>query len=122
MLILGFFNRPEQKEFTGRVLDPTFSKTMRRMWVQSATCGDPSLAADASPDGRAKAWRLYDLENRWVMVFDECDIHPERESERHIVDGERTYPLTQVLLSLIQVTVASLVVGGKGGKPYALAV
>ena len=41
-----------------------------------------------------KEWPLYDLENKQVMVFDEFDIHPAKESEVKIVDWERTYFLT----------------------------
>ena len=37
---------------------------------------------------------MYDPENKQMMVFDEFDIHPEKESERKIVDWERTYFLT----------------------------
>jgi para-nitrobenzyl esterase len=64
---------------------------MRKMWVQFATCVDPSLSAEASPDGRAREWSPYDTENKYVMVFDEFDVHVERESERGIVDWDRTY-------------------------------
>ena len=88
-------NHPENTIFTGRVFDETFSRTLRRMWVQFARTGDPSLSADISPDGQAKVWPLYDLENKTVMVFDEFDIHSEKESERKIVDWERTYFLTK---------------------------
>jgi len=63
--------------------------------VQFAKTGDPSLTAEQSPDGKAKDWPLYDLENKQVMVFDEFDIHPEKESERKIVDWDRTYFLTK---------------------------
>ena len=52
------------------------------------------LSADISPDGKAYEWPLYDTENRQVMVFDEFDIHPEKESDRKVVDWENTYPLT----------------------------
>ena len=68
---------------------------MRKMWVQFARTGNPSLSADISPDGKAYEWPLYDPENKEVMVFDEFNIHPEKESERKIVDLERTYPLTK---------------------------
>ena len=44
---------------------------MRKMWVQFAKTGNPSLSADISPDGKAKEWPLYDPENKQVMVFDE---------------------------------------------------
>ena len=37
---------------------------------------------------------LYDPENKQVMVFDEFDIHPEKEADRKIVDRDRTYFLT----------------------------
>ena len=33
--------------------------------------------------------------NKQVMVFDEFDIHPEKEAERKILDWERTYFLTK---------------------------
>ena len=88
------FNRPEETVFAGRAFDETFSKTMRKMWVQFAKTGNPSLSAEISPDGKAKAWPLYDLENKNVMVLDEFDIHPAKESEVKIVDWERTYFLT----------------------------
>lgn len=44
--------------------------------------------------GQAKEWPLYDLKDRQVMVLDEYDIHPAKESELKIVDWERTYFLT----------------------------
>ena len=71
--------------------DAIFSKTMRKMWVQFAKTGNPSLSAEESPDGKAHEWPLYDLENKNVMVLDEFDIHPAKESEVKIVDWERTY-------------------------------
>lgn len=89
------FNHPEETLVTGRIFDETFGKTMRKMWVQFAKTGNPSLSADISPDGKAKEWPLYDTENREVMVFDEFDIHPEKESERKILDWDRTYFLTK---------------------------
>ena len=79
---------PEQIE--GIQYDETFSKTMRKMWVQFAKTGDPSLSADISPDGKAKDWPLYDLKDKKVMVLDEFDIHPAKESEVRIVDWDRT--------------------------------
>ena len=88
------FNRPEETVFMGRACDETFSKTMRKMWVQFAKTGNPSLSAEISPDGKAHEWPLYDLENKEVMVFDEFNIHPEKESKLKIVDWERTYFLT----------------------------
>ena len=91
----GIFNHPEENGSTGRIFDETFSRIMRRMWVQFAKTGNPSLSADISPDGKAYEWPLYDLENKEVMVFDEFNIHPEKESERKIVDWERMYPLTK---------------------------
>ena len=89
------FNHPEETYVTGRRFDETFGKTMRKMWVQFAKTGNPSLPANISPDGKAKEWPLYDLENKYVMVFDEFNIHPEKESERKIVDWDRTYFLTK---------------------------
>jgi para-nitrobenzyl esterase len=88
------FDHPEIQDFSGRAFDETFSKTMRKMWVQFAKCGNPSLTADVSPDGKAHEWPLYDLEERNVMVLDEYDIHPEGEAGLGIVDWDRTYFLT----------------------------
>ena len=34
-------------------------------------------------------------EAKMVMVFDEFNIHPEKEAERKIVDWDRTYFLTR---------------------------
>ena len=89
------FNHPEMTADTGRAFDETFCKTMRKMWVQFAKTGNPSLTADLSPDGKAKEWPLYDLKDKRVMVLDEFDIHPAKESEVKIVDWERTYFLTK---------------------------
>ena len=89
------FNHPEITDDTGRAFDATFSKTLRKMWVQFAKTGNPSLSADQSPDGKAKEWPLYDLENKQLMIFDEFDIHPEKESQRKILDWDRTYFLTK---------------------------
>ncbi len=76
------FAHPEFVE--GRPYDPAFSKAMRGMWVQFARTGVPS------PE-----WPLYDLKDRKVMVLDEFDIHPAKESEVHIVDWDRTWFLTK---------------------------
>ena len=89
------FNHPEMTADTGRAFDETFCKTMRKMWVQFAKTGNPSLSAEISPDGKAKEWPLYDLKDKQVMVLDEFDIHPAKESEVKIVDWERTYFLTK---------------------------
>ena len=89
------FNHPEETLVTGRMFDETFGKTMRKIWVQFSKTGNPSLSADISPDGKAKDWPLYDLENKYVMVFDEFNIHPEKESERKILDWEKAYFLTK---------------------------
>ena len=89
------FNHPEQTFVTGRTFDATFSKTLRRMWVQFAKTGNPSLSASESPDGKAQEWPLYDLGEKQLMIFDEFDIHPEKESQRKIIDWDRTYFLTK---------------------------
>ena len=89
------FNHPEMTADTGRAFDETFCKTMRKMWLQFVKTGNPSLSAEISPDGKAKEWPLYDLENKRLMVLDEYDIHPSTESEMKIVDWERTYFLTK---------------------------
>ena len=89
------FNHPEDTLVTGRQFDETFSKTMRKMWVQFAKTGNPSLTADISPDGKSYEWPLYDLKGKKVMVFDEFNIHLEKESELKILDWDRTYFLTR---------------------------
>ena len=66
----------------GRALNENFSKTMRKMWVQFAKTGNPSLNAEQSPDGKAKMWSLYDIENKYVMALDEFDIRAENEADR----------------------------------------
>jgi len=83
------FNHPEETLVTGRALDETFCRTLRKMWVQFSRTGNPSLTADISPDGKAHEWPLYALKNRQVMVFDEL------EAKRKILDWERTYFLTK---------------------------
>ena len=89
------FNHPEETFCTGRIFDATFSKTMRRMWVQFAKTGNPSLSADQSPDGKVKEWPLYEVGDKKIMILDEFDIHPEKESQRKIIDWDRTYFLTK---------------------------
>ena len=79
----------------GRAFDETFSKTLRKMWVQFTKTGNPSLSAEQSPDGKAKEWPLYDLKDKYVMIFDEFNIHSEKEAERQILDWDRTYFLTK---------------------------
>ena len=88
------FAHPELDEFTGRIYDENFCKTVRKMWVQFAKTGNPSLSADISPDGKAKEWPRYYQKYRQVMVLDEFDIHPAKESDLKIVDWDRTYFLT----------------------------
>ena len=87
------FNHAEETLVTGRKFDETFSKTMRKMWVQFAKTGNPSLSAENSPDGKAQP--LYNLKDKEIMVLDEFDIHPEKESELKIIDWDRTYFLTK---------------------------
>ena len=93
--LASVLNHPEDTQLTGRTFDKTFSKTMRKMWVQFAKTGNPSLSAKDSPDGKAHVWPLYDLKNKKVMVFDEFNIHPEKESKRKILDWKRCYFLTK---------------------------
>ena len=88
-------DHPEGTRAAGRAFDETFSKTMRKMLVQFAKTGTPSLSAEISPDGKAHERPLYDLENRQVMIFDEFNIHPGKEADRKIIDWERTCFLTK---------------------------
>ena len=92
--VATLFNDPNDTALSGRNFDETYGKILRKMWVQFAKTGNPSLTADISPDGKAYEWPLYDLEDKKVMVLDEFDIHPEKETQRKIVDWERTYFLT----------------------------
>ena len=89
------FDHPEETLVSGRAFDETFCRILRKMWVQFAKTGDPSLTADISPDGKAREWPLYDLEDKKLMIFDEHDIHVEKESERKLLDWDRTYFLTK---------------------------
>ena len=93
--LASVLKHPEETVFTGRAYDETFGRTMRKMWVQFAKTGNPSLSAEISPDGKAHEWPAYDPEDRKVMVLDEFDIHPAKESEVKIIDWDRTYPLTK---------------------------
>ena len=88
----------DHPEMNDPAIDETFSKTLRKMWVQFAKTGDPSLSADISPDGKSHEWPLYNLEDKQIMVFDEFNIHPEKEFEMKIVDRDRTYFLTKYYL------------------------
>lgn len=85
-------NHPEMNV---RTIDETFAKIMRKMWVQFAKTGNPSLSSDISPDGKPHEWPLYNPEDKQVMVFDEFDIHSEKESEIKLIDWDRTYFLTR---------------------------
>ena len=89
------FCQPNTDPAMGKVFDTTFAKTVRRLWVQFAKTGDPSLSTEISPDGKAKSWPAYDPKDPQVMVLDEFDIHAEKESMRKIVDRDRTYGLTK---------------------------
>ena len=89
------FNHPELTALTGRAYDATYTKTIRKMWVQFAKTGNPSLTAEQSPTGKAIEWPLYDVGDKKVMILDEFDIHAEKESQRKIVDWERTDFLTK---------------------------
>ncbi len=82
-------------EMDDPAIDQAFGKTMRKMWVQFAKTGDPSLSAEVSPDGKAHEWPVYDLKDKQVEVFDEFNIHAEKESEIKLVDRDRTYFLTK---------------------------
>ena len=93
--LASVFNDPKRSLETGIAFDEAFSKTMRKMWVQFAKTGNPSLTADISPDGKAHEWPLYDLENKQIMILDEFNFHPEKESERKILDWDRCYFLTK---------------------------
>ena len=95
MALAPLFKHPEMDGDTGRAFDETFSKTMRKMFVQFAKTGNPSINADISPDGKAKEWQLYDVSDKKVMVFDEFNIRQAKESDVKIVDWDRTFFLTK---------------------------
>lgn len=79
----------------GRTCSDLFCQTMRALWIQFAKTGNPSLSAAESPDGKAKTWPLYDLKDKRIMVLDDNDIHPAKESEVKIVDWDRTWFLSK---------------------------
>ena len=85
----------DHPEMNDPAIDENFGKTVRKMWVQFAKTGNPSLSADISPDGKAKEWPIYDTKDREVMIFDEFNVHAEKEAERQIMDWDRTYFLTR---------------------------
>ena len=92
MELTTVLNHPEMNEVA---VDERFEKTVRKMWVQFAKTGNPSLTADISPDGAAKEWPRYDLADRQVMILDESCIHPEKQTGNQLVDWDRTYFLTR---------------------------
>jgi len=71
VMLATLFKRPAEDGDTGREFDATFSRTIRRMYVQFAKTGNPSLTANDSPDGKDKQWPPYDAKDKQVMVFDE---------------------------------------------------
>ena len=81
-------------EITDNFMEALGCKTVRKMWIQFAKTGNPSLTAEQSPTGKAIEWPLYDTGDKQVMVLDESNIHTAKESELKIVDWERTYFLT----------------------------
>ena len=85
----------DHPEMNDPAIDETFSKTLRKMWIQFAKTGNPALTSDISPDGKSHEWPLYDTESKQVMIFDESSIHMEKESEIKLVDWDRTYFLTK---------------------------
>ena len=95
MELSSVFNHQDNTIVTGRPFDATFGKIMRKMWVQFAACGDPSLSAEISPDGKERIWPAYTPEKKEWMVFDEFDVRAERESDTKVVDWERCYFLTK---------------------------
>ena len=85
-------------EMNDPAIDEAFSKTVRKMWVQFAKTGNPSLSAEISPDGKAHEWPLYNQGGKQVMVFDEFNIHSSTEREIKLLDWERTYFLTKYFI------------------------
>ena len=64
----------------------------------ASTSGEAAQAgATNGMDKEAAQKRMEALygENKQIMVFDESNIHPERESERKLLDWDRTYFLTK---------------------------
>lgn len=93
--LAGLFNLAEITQCTGRAFDLNFSKTMRKMWVNFAKNSDPSLSAIESPDGKEKIWVPYEIDDKNIMVFDEFNIHMDKEENLNIVDRVKTYFLTK---------------------------
>ena len=58
-------------------------------FVTVQPCGDIS-----PPDGRDHE-SLYDQENRQLRIFEEFNIHPEKEADRELVDWDSSCFLTR---------------------------
>ncbi|HJJ48785.1 MAG TPA: carboxylesterase family protein [Methanocorpusculum sp.] len=80
-----------------RVMDPVFSKTVQKMWVQFAKTGNPSLSAEQSPTGKAIVWPKYTTGSKEVMQMDETNFHVESantsELAKKYADWDGTYNL-----------------------------
>ncbi|MBR3246063.1 MAG: carboxylesterase family protein, partial [Parasporobacterium sp.] len=55
------FGNTDETIFTGKPVDPGYSKMVQQMWVNFATCGDPGL-----PELN---WPAYDKKKRSTMMF-----------------------------------------------------
>ena len=70
------FNHPEDTLVTGRQFDETFSKTMRKMWVQFAKTGNPD-------NEYIPHWEKYSADNRQTMELNSkgCVCHKDLNTE-----------------------------------------
>ncbi|HJJ31688.1 MAG TPA: carboxylesterase family protein [Methanocorpusculum sp.] len=75
----------------GRHLDPVFSETLQKMWVQFAKTGNPSLSAEESPTGKAVSWPKYTTKSKAIMQMDEDRFHVEYGLADKLADWDGTY-------------------------------
>ena len=93
--IAGFGGDPENVTIFGQsagggsvTLLPLIEGSHRYFRRIIAQSGSPAFC-------RSTEQAIDDPEDKNVMVFDEFDIHPEKESDLNIVDWDRTYFLTR---------------------------
>ena len=79
------FNNREPEQATD-IFDLDFSRTVQRMWVNFAKCGDPTVPAAESPTGKAIVWPQYTKENGKVMVLNEKGTEVKTDVVEKVVD------------------------------------
>ena len=78
------FGNTQETIFTGKPANPEYSKLVQQMWVNFATCGDPSLKEEQL------FWPVYDKRFRNTMVFSKA---PHVEKDPKSENRRLLYPL-----------------------------